>query len=92
MKKLLQDDEQLMKKLIHEIKYLSGLLGDPPIEVLLALKDELQISDDQWCQVRKLISFHLKLVLYTYRKWVIGGSNIEPGLPCIFIPYRVSAA
>jgi len=55
IKQILEDDKEIMEKLIREMDYLHKWFGEPPIEVLLALKDELQISDDRWHQVIQIL-------------------------------------
>ncbi len=51
MKELIKDNDEVMEYLIKEVEFFNKRLGDPEIEVLLALKDELRIPDDWWQQV-----------------------------------------
>jgi hypothetical protein len=51
MKELIKDNMEAMEYLVSEVEFFNKRLGDPEIEVLLALKDELRIPDDWWQQV-----------------------------------------
>ncbi len=51
MKELIKDNMEVMEYLVSKVEFFNKQLGDPGIEVLLALKDELHIPDDQWQQV-----------------------------------------
>ena len=51
VKELIKDNNEVMEYLIKEVEFFNKCLGDPKIKVLLALKDELHIPDDQWQQV-----------------------------------------
>jgi hypothetical protein len=56
MKELIKDNMEAMEYLVSEVEFFNKRLGNPEIEVLLALKDELRIPDDWWQPDRKATS------------------------------------